>query len=93
MQIDPERLKRLKPVEDLYLTARYKTQLGSMRLEEVCFVPRGEVLLTAEGEKWMSKKIKAAVQLGPLRLDKVTITPEMACRINPAARAVSLGKS
>jgi hypothetical protein len=82
---------RLKPIEDIYLTARYKTALGSTRLEEVSFVPRSEVSLTAEGEKWMSKKIKAAVRLGPLHLDKVSITPEMAGRINPSVRAATLG--
>jgi hypothetical protein len=84
---------RLKPVEDLYLTARYRTQLGSMRLEEVSFVARNEISLTAEGEKWMSKKIKATVRLGPLQLDKVSITPDMAARINPAARAIALGST
>jgi len=82
---------RLKPVEDLYLAVRYKSQLGSLQLEEVNFVPRSEVTLSAEGEKWMSKKIKASVQLGPLKLDKVTITPAMAARINPTARAISIG--
>jgi hypothetical protein len=51
------------------------------------------VLLTLVGEKWMSKKIKATVQLGPTNLQKVSITPEMAMRINPAARAVALGTS
>ena len=84
---------RLKPIEDLYLAARYKAQLGSLQLEEVTFVPRGEVTLTPEGEKWMSKKIKASVQLGPLKLDKVSITPDMATRINPAARVISLGST
>jgi hypothetical protein len=82
---------RLKPIEDLYLVARYKSQLGSLQLEEVGFVPRSEVTLTLEGEKWMSKKVKATVQLGPLRLDKVIITPDMALRINPAARMMALG--
>jgi hypothetical protein len=77
---------RLMPVEDLYLAARYKAQLGSLQLEEVIFVPRNDVTLTAEGEKWMSKKIRACVQLGPLMLEKVTITPEMAARINPAVQ-------
>lgn len=78
---------RLIPVEDLYLAAGYKVQLGSMRLEEVSFVPRNSITLTPEGEKWMSKKIKASVQLGPVKLDKVTITPEMAMRLNPAVQA------
>ena len=41
----------------------------------------------------MRKKIKAIVQLGPLRLDKVTITPDMAERINPAARVMALGST
>ena len=82
---------RLKPVEDLYLVARYKSQLGSLSLEDVSFVPRSEVSLSPEGGKWMSKKIKASMQLGPLKLEKVSITPEMAERINPAARAISLG--
>lgn len=80
---------RLKPVEDLYLAALYRVQLGSMRLEEVAFVPRTGVTLTVEGEKWMSKKVKASVQLGPLTLSKVSITPEMALRINPAAQTVA----
>lgn len=80
---------RLKPVEDLYLIARHKAQLGSLQLEEVNFVPRNEVSLTAEGEKWMSKKIKASVQLGASRLEKVSITPEMAARINPAVRVTA----
>jgi len=84
---------RLKPVEDLYLAARYKAQLGSLQLEEVTFVPRGAVTLTPAGEKWMSKKMNARVQLGPLSLDKVSITPEMAVRINPAARAIALGST
>ena len=82
---------RLKPIEDLYLAARYKSQLGSLQLEEVGFVPRSEVMLTLEGEKWMSKRIKATIQLGPLRLDKVVITPEMALRISPTARLMSFG--
>jgi hypothetical protein len=82
---------RLKPIEDLYLVARYRTQFGSLNLEEVNFVQRSEVTLTLEGEKWMSKKIKAAVQLGPLKLDKISITPDMASRISPGARVTSLG--
>jgi hypothetical protein len=84
---------RLKPIEDLYLAARYKSQFGSLQLEEVSFVPRSEVMLTMEGEKWMSKKIKAAVQLDPLKLDKVIITPDMASRISPAARLMSFGNT
>jgi hypothetical protein len=82
---------RLKPIEDLYLVARYKTQLGSSRLEELSFVRRNQVTLTMEGEKWMSKKIRASVQLGPLKLEKVIITPDMAARIDPTARTISLG--
>ena len=83
---------RLKPVEDLYLAARYKSQLGSVRLEDVNFVPRNEVTITLEGEKWISKKMKARVQLGQLKLDKVSITPDMAAReLIPTARALSLG--
>ncbi len=82
---------RLKPVEDLYLAARYKVELGSMSLEEVIFVPRNEVALIPEGEKWMSKKIKASIQLGALKLEKVTITPEMAARINPTVGVMALG--
>jgi hypothetical protein len=82
---------RLKPIEDLSLAARYKSHLRSLQLEEVSFVPRTEVTLTPEGGKWMSKKIKAIVQLGPLKLDKVSITPDMAERINPAARVMALG--
>ena len=82
---------RLKPVEDLYLAARYKPQFGSLQLEEIGFVPRNEVMLTLGQEKWMSKKLKASVQLGPLKLDKVTIAPEMAERIDPTVRMISLG--
>jgi hypothetical protein len=41
----------------------------------------------------MSKKMNATVQLGAVRLEKVSITPEMAARINPAARAISMGSS
>jgi len=84
---------RLKPVEDLYLAARYKSQLGSLQLEEINFIRRSEVTYAAEGEKWMSKKIKASVQLGPLKLDRVTITPDMALRINPSATVISLGQT
>ena len=82
---------RLKPIEDFYMAASYKSQLGSLQLQGVSFVPRSEVTLTPEGGKWMSKKMRAVVQLGPLKLEKVNITPEMAERINPAARALSLG--
>ena len=84
---------RLMPVEDLYLAARYKAQLGSLNLEEVTFVPRSGVTLTPEGEKWMSRKIRASVQLGPLKLDKVTVTPEMAARINPSVQATMLAST
>jgi hypothetical protein len=82
---------RLKPVEDLYLAARYRVQLGSMHLEEVTFVPRSEVLLTPVGGKWASKKLKATVQLGSHTLNKATITREMAVRINPVAETLVLG--
>lgn len=81
---------RLKPIEDLYLVARYKKQFNSLRLEELSFVPRTEVLLSREGEKWMSKKIMAVVQLGPLKLEKVSITVDMAARINPSAGMIAL---
>lgn len=76
---------RLTPVEDLYMAARYKSQFGSLTLEEVAFVPRNSVTLSSQGEKWMSKKIKASVQIGPLKLDNVTIQPDMARRVNPGA--------
>jgi hypothetical protein len=82
---------RLKPIEDLYLVAKYKTQLGSSNLEEVIFVSRNEVTLIPEAKKWMSKKIKASLQLGALKLASVTITPEMAERIDPTVRAILLG--
>jgi len=62
-----------------------------MRLEEIIFVPRSEVLLTPVGSKWASKKLKATVQLGSLTLNKVTIAREMAVRINPAAETLLLG--
>jgi hypothetical protein len=82
---------RLKPIEDFYLAAIYKSQLGSLQLEEISFIPRNEVTLTLEGEKWMSKKIKASVQLGPLKLDQVSITPDMAARLDPSARLTTFG--
>jgi hypothetical protein len=85
------RVFRLKPIDVLYLIAEYKAQFRSLQLQAVSFVARNEVLLTPLGEKWMSKKIKATVQLGPMTLQKVIVTPEMAMRINPAARAVALG--
>lgn len=80
---------RLMPIEDLFMAVRYKVQLGRLYLEEVAFVPRNEVLLTTEGEKWMSRKMKGTVQLGPATIKKVTISPEMAMRLNPAAATVS----
>lgn len=82
---------RLKPIQDLYVIARYKSELGTSKLEEIAFVPRNEVTISPEGEKFMSKKIKASVRLGALTVSKVTITPEMAERIDPAFRAMSLG--
>ena len=82
---------RLKPIEDFFLVACYKSQLGSLQLEEVSFVPRNDVRITLAGEKWMSKKIKATVDLGQIKLAKVSITPEMASRLNPAAPIAPLG--
>lgn len=82
---------RLKPIEDLFLAAHYRSQFGSLRLEEVGFVPRNQVTLTPEGGKWMSKKLKATVQLGPVKLAKVSITPDMASRIDPTAQVISFG--
>lgn len=79
---------RLLPVEDQFLVASYKVELGSMKLEDVNFVPREAVTLSVESGKWMSKKVKATIQLGPITLQKVTIAPEMALRINPAAQTV-----
>jgi hypothetical protein len=87
------RCYRLKPVEDLYFVAWYKKQFGSLQLEGIDFVLRQEVLLTPKDGTWSSKKIKTRVQLGPLMLEKVSITPEMAMRINPAARAMALGNT
>jgi len=84
---------RLKPIEDLYLVAKYKSQLGSLQFQELSFVRRGEVSINVEGEKWMSKKIKATIQLGPLKLNKVSISPEMAERLDPTARAILLGRT
>jgi hypothetical protein len=81
---------RLKPVEDLFLIARYKSQLGSLQLEEISFLPRIDVTVTPVGEKWMSKKIKATIDLGPLKLDKVSITAEMAARLNPTASMIPM---
>ena len=56
---------RLMPVEDLYMAARYKSQFGSLSLEEVTFVPRNSVTLSSQSEKWMSRKIRASVQARP----------------------------
>jgi len=80
---------RLKPVEDMYV-ASYKSQLGSTKLEQLAFVPRNQVTITPEGEKFMSKKMKAMVRLGASTISNVSITPEMAARIDPTLRAISL---
>jgi hypothetical protein len=77
----------------MYVVARYRAQLGSLRLEEVSFISRDDVKLNLEGKKWTGKKIRAHVELGPLRLEKVNITPEMAARLDPSAAAISLGIS
>jgi hypothetical protein len=84
---------RLKPIEDLYMIAEYKVQLGRRHIQAASFVPRNEVTLIPEGSKWMSKKIKATVQLGSVTLNKVTIAPEMATRIDPAAQLIALGST
>lgn len=84
---------RLKPIDDLYVVTTYKDQLRSLNLEEVTFVPRSEVSLTPGDEKWMSKRIKATIQLGGLMLHKASITPEMASRINPSFRAIAIGQT
>ena len=62
-------------------------------MEEVNFVQRNEVTLDLEGEKWMSKKMKATVQLGSQKLDKVSITPDMVSRINPATNLASFSST
>jgi hypothetical protein len=84
---------RLKPMENLYLVARYKSQLGSLKLEDVSFAPRSDVTVIVEGEKWMSKKMKATAQLGSQKLDKVSITPDMVSRINPATNLASFSST
>ena len=84
---------RLKPMENLYLVARYKSQLGSLKLEDVSFAPRSDVTVIVEGEKWMSKKMKATVQLGSQKLDKVSIIPDMVSRINPATNLASFSST
>jgi hypothetical protein len=84
---------RLKPLADMYTVARYKSQLSSLKLEEVTFVPRNEVSIAPEGEKFMSKKIKATVRLGALTISKVSITPEMVARIDPTVRAMAIATS
>ncbi len=81
---------RLKPIEDLYMAARCKVQLGRMYLQEIVFVPRAEVTFIPEGTKWMSKKMKATVQLGTATLNKVIISRDMALRMNPSAAASAL---
>jgi hypothetical protein len=37
----------------------------------------------------MSKKVKAKVSLGPVALERVTIAPEMAARLNPTGTITS----
>ena len=91
--VEGRKCYRLKPMDDLYLFARYKSQFSSLQLEDIGFVLRNQVKLTPEGEKWMSKKIRASVQLGPQALQKVTVTQEMAARINPGVRAIALGST
>lgn len=81
---------RLLPVEDQFLAAMYKVELGTVGLEGVTFVPRNAVTLCAERGKWTSKKVKASVQLGPLTLQRVSIAPEMVLRMNPGAQTVSV---
>ena len=79
---------RLLPVEDQFLAARFKVELGTLGLEDVIFVPSDAVTRSVEGGKWTSRKVKASVHLGALTLHKASITPEMALRINPAAQTV-----
>jgi uncharacterized protein YjeT (DUF2065 family) len=88
--LKPTERYRLKPMEDLYLVGRYQMQFRSMKLEAVGFVRRNEVTLSAEGEKWMSKKIKATIQLGAQKLEKIMITPDMAARIGPLTSMMAL---
>jgi hypothetical protein len=78
---------RLKPFDDLYLVTRSKMQFRSASLEDVGFVPRAEVILIPVSGDWSDKKIRVSVQLGPAKVKRVSITPEMALRINPSARA------
>jgi hypothetical protein len=59
----------------------------------VSFAPRSDVTVIVEGEKWMSKKMKATVQLGSQKLDKVSITPDMVSRINPATNLASFSST
>jgi hypothetical protein len=91
--VEGRKCYRLKPFDDLYIAAQYKAVLRSLKPEKLIFVARNEVSVVPEGEKWMSKKMKATVQLGALKLEKVIIAPEMVSRINPTARAVALGST
>jgi hypothetical protein len=84
---------RLKPFDDLYLIARYKLQFRSAKLEEISFIPRSEVTLIPVSGDWSDNKIRASIQLGPRKVKSVTITPDMALRINPSARANVVGTS
>ena len=47
-------------------------------------------LIPVSGD-WSDKKIRASIQLGPRKVKSVTITPDMALRINPSARANVVG--
>ena len=38
--LEASRRYRLKPIDDLYFLVKYKSELGSLSLEEVDFVPR-----------------------------------------------------
>jgi hypothetical protein len=82
---------RLKPIEDMYMAARYRVQIGRMHLQDIVFVPRNEVTLVPEGTKWMSKRMKASVQLGATTVNRVTIAKDMALRMNPSATVAALG--
>ena len=71
---------RLVPVEDVLLSLQYKKELRES-LESAAFLEPDQIKIDTQGEKFLSKNLKAKLTIAETVIEDVTIEPEMLARM------------
>ena len=82
-----EQLWRVRLVDDLALMARGTGGVFGIGgdIAEAVWVRRSDLRVETQGEKWLGKAVKATLHIGPQKVEKVEILPEMLERLEGRA--------